>query len=148
MLTSTPTPRPSVASTPQPPRSSYQRYKERSRLAGAITNRGISAVNAVGTPLGRYEKTVYDAIGSRWYAYIQERGDLASLGTARVAFVIDRNGHVQNLKIVSNDSNETFANVCLQSIMEIQLPPIPEDVASALPAEGLVEQIAFTMFPN
>jgi outer membrane biosynthesis protein TonB len=148
MLTSSPTPRPSAASTPQAPKSSYQPYKEKTRLAGAITNRGISAVNAVGTPLGRYEKTVYDAIGSRWYAYMQQRGDIASLGTARVSFVIDRNGHVQNLKIVSNDSNEAFANVCLQSIMEIQLPPIPEDVASALPPEGLGEQIGFTMFPN
>jgi len=148
MLTSKPTPRPTVASTPQQQRSSYQPYKERTRLAGAITNRGISAVNAVGTPLGRYEKTVYDAIGSRWYFYMQQRGEIATLGTARVAFIVDRNGHVQKLKVVSNDSNETFANICLQSIMEIPLPPIPDDVASALPPEGLDEQISFTMFPN
>jgi outer membrane biosynthesis protein TonB len=148
MLTSRPTPRPTAASTPQTPKSSYQQYKERTRLAGAITNRGISAVNAVGTPLGRYEKTVYDAVGSRWYAYMRERGETANLGTTRVAFVIDRNGHVRNLKVVSNDSNEAFANVCLQSVMEIKLPPIPEDLASALPPEGLDEQISFTMFPN
>src|SRR5207244_3760339 len=48
MLTTSPTPRPSVASTPQAPKSSYQPFKERTRLAGAITNRGTSAVNAVG----------------------------------------------------------------------------------------------------
>jgi outer membrane biosynthesis protein TonB len=145
-------PKPSVQPTaetkPQPPKSTYQPMKERTRSAGSITNRGISAVNAVGTPLGRYEKTVYDAIGSRWYAYMQQRGDYASLGTARVAFIIDRDGRVQSLKVVSNDSNESFVNVCLQSIMEIKLPPIPEDVASALPPGGLQEQIAFTMFPN
>src|SRR5438067_6745463 len=52
MLTSTPTPHPSIASTPQQQRSSYQPYKERTRLAGSITNRGTSSVNAVGTPLG------------------------------------------------------------------------------------------------
>ena len=148
MLTHTPTPRPSAANTPQQRRSSYNPYKERTRLAGAITNRGISAVNAVGTPLGRYEKAIYDAVGSRWYSYMQQRGDLASLGTARVSFVIDRSGHVQKLKVVSNDSNESFANVCLQSIMEIKLPPIPEDVANTLPPEGLDEIISFTMFPN
>jgi len=147
MLTK-PTPRPSAASTPQQQKSSFNPYKERTRLAGAITNRGISAVNAVGTPRGRYEKAMYDAVGSRWYFYMQQRGELASLGTARVSFVIDRNGHVQNLKIISNDSNESFANVCLQSIMEIKLPPIPEDVASTLPPEGLDEVISFTMFPN
>src|SRR6266404_3840039 len=61
MLTK-PTPRPSAAHTPQPPKSSYQPYKERTRMAGAITNRGSSSVNAVGTPLGRYQKTLFDAI--------------------------------------------------------------------------------------
>src|SRR5205085_1182244 len=68
MLTSRPTPRPTAATTPQTPKSSYQQYKERTRLAGAITNRGISAVNAVGTPLGRYQKKLFDAVGSRWCA--------------------------------------------------------------------------------
>jgi outer membrane biosynthesis protein TonB len=148
MLTSTPTPRPSAASTPQAPRSSYQPLKERTRLAGSISNRGTSAVNAVGTPLGRYEKMIQDAIGSRWYAYVGEKADLISLGTAQVIFSVDRSGRVKNLKLIKNSSNEAFANVCLQSILEIQMPPIPEDVARTLPPEGLDEQIVFTMFPN
>jgi outer membrane biosynthesis protein TonB len=148
MLTSTPTPRPSAASTPQAPKSSYQPLKERTRLAGSISNRGTSAVNAVGTPLGRYEKMIQDAIGSRWYAYVGEKADLISLGTAQVIFSVDRSGRVKNLKLIKNSSNEAFANVCLQSILEIQMPPIPEDVARTLPPEGLDEQIVFTMFPN
>jgi outer membrane biosynthesis protein TonB len=148
MLTSTPTPRPTVATKPQQPRSSYQPLKERTRSAGSISNRGISSVNAIGTPLGRYEKMIQDAIGSRWYAYVAGKMDLVNLGTAQVVFSIDRSGRVKNLKVVSNSSNEAFANVCLQSIIEIQMPPIPEDVATALPPEGLDEQITFTMFPN
>ncbi len=148
MLTSTPTPRPSAASTPQAPKSSYQPYKEKTRLAGSITNRGTSAVNAIGTPLGRYQKLMFDAIGSRWYAYVEQKNDLISLGTARISFAIDRKGRVTNLKVVSNDSNEAFANVCLQSIIEVQLPPIPEDVASALPPDGLETEIAFSTFSN
>ena len=148
MLTSTPTPHPSAASKPQPPKSSYQPYKEKTRLAGSITNRGTSSVNAIGTPLGRYQKVLFDAIGSRWYAYVEEKNDLISLGTARISFAIDRKGRVKNLKVISNDSNEAFANVCLQSIIEVQLPPIPEDVASALPPEGLETEIAFTTFSN
>ena len=150
LLTSTPRPtvQPTVATKPQPPKSSYRALRERTRSAGSISNRGISSVNAVGTPLGRYEKMVHDAIGSRWYAYCAQKMDLISLGTTQVVFYIDRAGRVRNPKIVSNSSNETFANVCLQSIIEIQLPPMPEDVASALPPEGLDEQITFTMFPN
>jgi outer membrane biosynthesis protein TonB len=148
MLTSTPTPRPSVASTPQQQKSSFQPYKDRTRLAGAITNRGTSAVNAVGTPLGRYQKTLFDSVGSRWYAYIEQKADLVSLGTTRVSFWVDRSGRVKNLKVLSNDSNEAFANVCLQSILDAQLPPIPQDVANALPPEGLETEIAFTTFSN
>ena len=148
MLTSRPTPRPTAASTPQPPKSSFQQYRERTRLAGAITNRGTSAVNAVGTPLGRYQKTLFDAVGSRWYAYIEQKADLVSLGTTRVTFFVAPNGQVKNLKVVSNDSNEAFANVCLQAILDAKLPPIPQDVASALPPEGLESEIAFTTFSN
>src|SRR6266568_6823426 len=148
MLRSTPTPHPSVVSTPQQQRSSYQPYKERTRLAGSITNRGTSSVNAVGTPLGRYQKILFDAIGSHWYAYIEQKADLVSLGTTRVVFVVDRSGRVKNLKVLSNDSNEAFANVCLQAILDSKLPPIPEDVAGALPPEGLESEIAFTTFSN
>ena len=148
MLTSTPTPRPSAATQQQQPRSAYQPLRERTRSAGSISNHGISSVNAIGTPLGRYEKMVQDAIGSRWYAYVQQSMDLISLGTTQVVFCIDRSGRVKNLHTVSNSSNESFANVCLRSIIEIQLPPIPEDVADTLPPEGLDEQITFTMFPN
>jgi outer membrane biosynthesis protein TonB len=148
MLTTSPTPRPSVASTPQARKSYYQPYKEKTRLAGAITNRGTSSVNAVGTPLGRYQKIYIDAIGSHWYAYMEQKADLVSLGTARIMFAIDRSGRVKNLKVISNDANEAFANVCLQSILDAKLPPIPEDAASALPPEGLEAEIAFTTFSN
>ncbi|MEY2544165.1 MAG: hypothetical protein QOE81_1626 [Verrucomicrobiota bacterium] len=148
MLTSSPTPRPSAASTPQAPKSSYQPFKDQTRLAGSITNRGTSAVNAIGTPLGRYQKILFDSVGSRWYAYVEEKADLVKLGTTRVSFAVDRSGQVKNLKVINNDSNEAFANVCLQSILDAKLPPIPEDVAKALPPEGLESEISFTTFSN
>jgi hypothetical protein len=150
MLTSTPTPaiQPTAAVEPQRPQSSYRAQKEQTRLRGLITNRGASAVNALGTPLGRYRKMLYDAVGSRWYAYVADKRELINIGTLRIVFSVDRSGRVGPPKILENTSNETFANVCLQSVMDIQLPPIPEDVASALPAEGLVEEMSFTMFAN
>jgi outer membrane biosynthesis protein TonB len=150
MLTSTPTPsvQPTAASTPQRPRSAYRAMKEQTRLSGSITNRGAPRVNAIGTPLGRYRKILYDAVGSRWYNYVSQQGDLVNIGTARLSFSVDRSGHIRNLKVIKNSSNETFANVCLRSILEVQMPPIPEDVASTLPSDGLEEEMSFTMFPN
>src|SRR3979411_1683076 len=150
MLRATPTPSPESrpSSTPQQQASSYQAFKQQTRQSGRITNRGISAVNAVGTPLGRYKKLLYDSVGSRWYRYVGQRGEMAGIGTAHLVFVVDRGGHVKNLKIVENTSNETFANICLQSVLEVQMPPIPEEVVSSLPPEGLEEDITFTMFAN
>src|SRR5437016_8246844 len=131
------------------PASAYRRLKERNHIAGNITNRGISSVNALGTPLGRYQKIVADSIGSRWYTYVEQKRDLISIGTLRLRFVVDRSGRVKNLKVTENSSNEAFASVCVQSVLEAHLPPIPEDVAQSLPSEGLeVEGLGFIIFPN
>jgi len=104
-------------------------------------------VNALGTPLGQYQKYVLDAIGSRWYALVEQKNDLVNIGTTDVTFVIDRNGHVKNLKIIANTSNETLANVCIQSIQDAQLPPMSDDLAAVRP-EGLPMEIPFTIFVN
>src|SRR5213079_2787461 len=148
MLTQRPTPAAEPSAASQQARSAYRAQKERTRISGRITNHGVSSVNALGTPLGRYQKFLLDAIGSRWYAFVDRQIDLISIGTARVVFVVDRSGHVKNLKILQNTSNEALANVCIQSIQEAQLPPMPDDLASTLPPEGLDMDIPFTIFPN
>src|SRR5207244_10702798 len=147
-LTRQPTPPVEKSVTSPQTRSAYRSMKQRTRIAGRITNRGVSSVNALGTPLGRYQKFLLDAIGSRWYAFVDRQIDLISIGTARVVFVVDRSGHVKNLKILQNTSNEALANVCIQSIQEAQLPPMPDDLASTLPPEGLDMDIPFTIFPT
>jgi len=143
-----PQPRDSSAATSQP-QSAYRREKQRTHIAGNITNRGISSVNAVGTPLGRYQKIVADSIGSRWYAFVEQKQDLVNIGTLKLRFYIDRSGRVKGLKVTENSSNEAFANVCVQSVLEAHLPAIPEDVANTLPPEGLeVDGLGFIIFPN
>ena len=147
----TATPAPEAQSTPQPaqPSSAYRPERQKTRVGGNISNRGISRVNAIGTPLGRYQKIVTDAIGSRWYAYTRSKADMITIGTLSAHFFVDRNGKIKDLKILSNSSNEAFANVCIQSIMEANLPPIPEDVAATLPSEGLEwDGVNFIMYPN
>lgn len=141
---------PPVAPRPKPesPASSYQSQKQQTRIAGSISNRGPSSVNAVGTPLGRYQKQMYDAVGARWYQHTAEKRDLISIGTTRLTFTVDRSGRVTNLKVAENTANEAFAIVCLQSVQELKLPPIPEDVASTLPSEGLQQELTFILYAN
>src|SRR5438067_4087028 len=149
LLTQKPAPRTEQSTVASQPQSAYRRLKERSHISGNITNRGISSVNALGTPLGRYQKIVADSIGSRWYTYMDQKRDLITIGTLRVRFHIDRSGQVKGLKITENSSNEAFANVCIQSVLEAHLPPIPEDVANTLPPEGLeFDGLGFIVFPN
>ena len=149
----TPDSAPSVApQAPRPkpdtPSSSYRAQKQQTRIAGSISRQGPSSVNAVGTPLGRYQKQMYDAVGARWYQHMEQRRDLVSIGTARLSFTIDRSGRVNNLKIVENTANEAFASVCLQSVQELKLPPIPEDVAETLPSDGLQAELTFISYAN
>jgi len=92
---------------------------------------------------------VADSIGSRWYTYVEQKRDLLNIGTLRLSFVIDRSGQVKNLKVTQNSSNEAFASVCVQSVLEAHLPPIPEELVQSLPPEGLeVEGLGFIIFPN
>lgn len=149
LLTQKPAPETERSAEASQVQSAYRRLKERTHIAGNITNRGISAVNALGTPLGSYQKIVTDSIGSRWYTYVDQKRDLVTIGTLRLRFVVDRSGRVKDLKIIENSSNEAFANVCVQSVQEAHLPPIPEDVANTLPPEGLeIDGLGFTIFPN
>ncbi len=165
MLTSTPTPpanvapsaTPEVASTPPQPEpqptteraaSDFRAQKEQTRISGRLTNRGPAAVNAVGTPLGKYQKQVSDAIGARWYYFMKNKIDLVSVGTAHVEAELDASGHVQHLRVLSNNANEAFANICLQSFQEAKLPPIPPDLVSALPDGKMSVDIYFTTYAN
>src|SRR5213080_3689786 len=149
LLTQKPTAAVEPSTAPSQAQSAYRRLKERTHISGNITTHGISAVNALGTPLGRYQKIVADSIGSRWYNYVEQKRDLITIGTLRLRFDIDWSGQVKNVKITENSSNEAFANVCVQSVLEAHLPPIPEDVADTLPPEGLeVDGLGFIIFPN
>lgn len=146
-------PTPTPLDRPEPPRkatsaSSYQAQKEETRITGRITNRGPTAMNAVETPLGRYRKAVSDAIGSRWYYYTAAKMDLLSVGTAHIEASITPAGQVENLRVLSNNANEAFVNVCLESFQEAQIPPIPEELIATLPAGRMPLDITFTTFSN
>ena len=59
--------------------------------------------------------------------------DLVSIGTAHIEAEVDADGQIQKLRVVSNNANEAFANICLQSFQEAQIPPIPPELIATLP---------------
>jgi len=131
-----------------PASSAYRREQIQERMAGNISKRGVSSVNAVGTPLGRYEKSVYDSIGKRWYALCDANRDRVDIGTVHVQFVVAPDGKINDIKVTSGGTSESFANLCLQSIQEAKPGAIPEDVMAVLPPQGLPGEVSFTGFQN
>jgi TonB family protein len=130
---------------PQPaPSTAYRREQVPERMAGNISKRGVSSVNAVGTPLGRYEKNVYSAIGARWYKLCDENRDRVDIGTVRVQFMVAPDGKIGNIKVISGGTSASFTNLCLQSVQDAKPEPIPEDVIAILPPEGLPGEVNFT----
>lgn len=116
-------------------------------IHGAISNRGKSSVAAEATPLGRYKKNLADTISSHWYYAIDQRMELLSFGTATVIFYVTQNGKVEELRVISNSSNQTFADCCRESITEAKLPSIPPEIAHTLDHGRLEIEYRFTIYP-
>jgi outer membrane biosynthesis protein TonB len=113
-------------------------------MAGNISKRGVASVNAVGTPLGRYQKSVFDAIGARWYKLCDENRDRVDIGIVHVQFVVTPDGKIGDIKITNGGTSASFTNLCLQSVQEANPGPIPDDVIAVLPPEGLSFEVSFS----
>lgn len=132
------------APPPSPPQpDGFQPQQQKTHIEGSISNQGRNSVDAIGTPLGRYQKAAKAAIGSRWYYYVGNRLDLYPPGIAKVSFEIDGKGRIHKLRVEVNTSNSSYANVCERSVREAEIPPIPPDVLNVLPNGRLDMSFSF-----
>ena len=150
MLRPTPTPRPTpsrqMERLPQrqsAPPTAYRQQQRVTRMQGNINNRGRSSIAAIGTPKGRFEKAVQDAVGSRWYYYVRQRGDLINIGTVEIRFYVRPDGKVEDVHVIRNSSNETLASTSLQSIIEADIPPMPGELAPLLTSDRMEFTMSF-----
>jgi hypothetical protein len=142
-------PKPAPTAQPKPQASSgFQPETRITKIRGSISNRGKASVDAAATPLGRYKKMVSDAIGSRWYWYVNDQIGLLNIGTVEVRFIVSSSGKVGGVKVLSNSSNESFASVSVNSIIEAEIPPIPDEVAKLLVNGRLEIDYTFTILSN
>ena len=98
--------------------------------------------------LTAWQKKVFDAIGTRWYQNVQKSDALVHVGSTRISFRIMPDGRIKNLKILSNTSNEASANICIQSVRDAKIPPIPKNVLKDLAHDWLDVDIPFTIYAN
>ena len=150
MLREAPTPRPTPSRQAQrnpqrqsAPQTAYRQEQRVTRMQGNINSRGRSSIAALGTPQGRFEKAVQDAIGSRWYYYVRERSDLINIGTVQIKFYVRPDGKVEDVKVLRNSSNETLASTSLQSIIEANIPPMPDELSPLLSGDRMEFTMSF-----
>ncbi len=149
----TPVPTPPPANsrrTPRPrtaPRTAYRQQSILNEMRGNITNRGRSSVAALGTPWGRFQKAVSDAVGSRWYFYVSERGGASIMpDSVQVNFHVLPDGRVENAHVLGAAANQTLASCSLRAVCDAQIPPMPEELVSTVPGNGVDFTFTFTFF--
>ena len=128
-----------AAATPVPRATSpgYQPQQQKTRIEGNISNKGRNAVDAAATPLGRYKKATFSAIGSRWYFYTEGKVDVFAAGVVVVRFSINREGRVVDFEVVSNTSNASAAMVCERAVREAEIALPPPGILDPLDGELL-----------
>lgn len=137
---------PSSASGSAGARKGYQPETRQTAIHGNISNRGKSSVAADATPIGRYKKAVADAIGSRWYYYVNEQmGLLSVVGSVTISFKVNASGKVTDLRVVSS-SNESLKYCSIRSINDARFPPIPPEVVRTLQNGSLDIDFSFTIY--
>ncbi len=136
-----------TTSTPKPA-STYQPYEEKTHIEGNISNRGANSVDAEGTPLGRYQKGVRAALGSRWTHYVMNPAGNLNFppGSVRVSFSIDRRGKISKIKSTGNTSSASYAFTCEKAVRDSALPAPPKGLFDPLPDGKLDITYTFTIY--
>jgi hypothetical protein len=139
-------------STPKPMTgpSIADRYKEELRKTkneGRISTRGVSGVNAINTPAGRWRKRMFEAMKQNWSMFVQQNPDLVTIGTVRVKFVIAREGgKASQVRVDAEGGNYTSAEVCRRAVIETPIPQPPADLFENLEGEKLEAEVIFTLY--
>lgn len=124
----------------------YQPETRQTVIRGNISNRGRASVAAEATPIGRYKKSVADAIGSRWYYLVEHDMSLLSIGTVEVSFTVNQDGKVTGKRVLSATPNSSALQGCSLEAVGVKFPPIPPDVAKTLQNGSLEIDYSFTIY--
>lgn len=94
------------------------------------------------SPLEAYKRQVGDMVGKYWHK--EMRTNFATniknpeTGRVEISVTIAPDGSVRNLKTVRNTSDAVFLGLCIKSIRNAPIPPIPKELVAILP-DGKLE---------
>ena len=122
--------------TPNQTADSFTPFTRKTQTKGMVANRGADdAVDAVGTPKGRYMKQVLGLVEQRWHRYVHLRPDV-KVGKLQLVFYVNQQGKVEQLMVLDDkESNTVLTEITMQAIKdaEKEMPPMPPEVVPLLP---------------
>ena len=90
-----------------------------------------------------------DAVAERWYQLVNDRmSDLIKTESVKIHFYVTRAGKAITIRANGPNQNTVLSTISVQAIMETDLPPIPDEVASILPEGQLEVDYTFGLFEN
>lgn len=121
--------------TSKPQDKAFMPFTRTSENKGTISNRGTEdAVDAEGSPKGKYIRSVTSQVEKKWHLYRALRRDMVSPGSLQVEFYVNAKGKVENLRIVNDrESTTLLSEFTVRAIRDAEIPPMPREVMDMLP---------------
>jgi hypothetical protein len=92
-----------------------------------------------------FQKRLYEAIGAEWRPRLQAHANELDVGIVHVALTLTGGGKISDLRVVSNTSNQRFAELSLDSIKHAKIPAPPPDL---LEHGRFKIDLTFDIYPN
>jgi outer membrane biosynthesis protein TonB len=124
-----------LKTTSKPQDKAFMPFTRTSENKGTISNRGAEdAVDAEGSPKGKYIRAVTSQVEKKWHLYRALRRDMVSPGSLQVEFFVNAKGQIENLRIVNDrESTTLLSEFTLRAIRDAEIPPMPREVMDMLP---------------
>jgi hypothetical protein len=134
-LSPTPPARPAQAATNDP---GFRGHQRKTRLQGAISRRGVSALDVADSALGRYHASLSRAVEREWQRNCIRYRDHITPGWITLRFVITERGEVQSISFVEAvEVGEIQKGFTLNSVRKADLPKMPDAVKRELDSQPL-----------
>ncbi|HUJ70736.1 MAG TPA: hypothetical protein VLZ30_00720 [Verrucomicrobiae bacterium] len=135
---------PAAASDPGTPGREIIARKAHLTAVG-VTRTGIAAFNVEESPFGAYDKKIFKAVQSRWYALIDRFGMYERAGAVTVHFELLDDGQIRNLKVSDNTAGQILSLFCEKAIIESgPFEPLPDNLRALVGKEP--REASFTFY--
>jgi len=93
-------------------------------MEGSISRRSnIASKNVKSTPVGKYMSQISKLVEQGWQSRMLQHADLVQPGTMVISFMVDKQGKVKNINILSQSAgSESQRSLTFQALLTAKIP--------------------------